>query len=276
MKQTKFAVAAACALAVAATSHGAMVVGVDVADSQITPNHSTGSSKAIPLYAFVKPDPPPFQFNAHYSQMPIKWTLDLPDDLEGTNYQVTSASVTVYQQAGEAFWNPADGQIKLFKTAFSGGSGETSGTWTEAEGYYGPGAATPTPLQDPYLSELGTGNHAEDNLSATPWAVGQVDSSYNGSSNPTDAVPIRFVFDTNNPEIRQYLKDGLNTGYIMFTMASTFAASMPGSGGSTPVDYPKIVTKEGLSDASLGASRKAPTLTIDVSGPAAASNWQLY
>lgn len=276
MKSLSFALVAVAAVALATPAGAATVVGVDVADSQITPNHSTGTSKAIPLYAFIKDESTVFTFNSHYSQMPIKWTLDVPTELEGTNYVITSASVTLYQQANEGFWDPTAGDLKLFKTAFSGDTGETAASWTEAKGYYGPGAASATPLQDPYLSELGTGDRAEDDLTATAWAVGEVDSSYDGSTIPTEAVPIRFYFDVNDSEIRQYLHDGLDAGFIMFTVASTHAASQPGSGGGDPVDYPRIVTKEGVGDPAYGTIQKAPTLTIEISGQASARDWNLY
>lgn len=266
-------IVAAFALACAPVS-AEVVTGVLVSDSQVTPNHSTGTRPSVPLYAMVKDETTVFHFNQHYSQMPIKWTLELPEGMENSNYEITSASVLAYLSAASPLFNPNSGELKMFGTGFSGESAYTLANWTEASGYHGPTAASATPLQDPYLIELGTGTRAEDNLEATPWAVGVIDpADFDGTAELTEAVPVRFHFDVNNAQVRDYLKAGLDNGLIMFTVASTYPAGQPG--GASP-GYPALVTKEGVGNSEHGTVQQAALLTIDVSQQASASNWSLY
>lgn len=281
MKTHLLALASALVLSQAAAQAPAqptVVSGTIVADSQITPNSSSGVKETIPVYAYYRDEnsPNPFTFNFHYSQMPVKWTLELPDELEGAGYSITSATVIAYQAPVTAVWQPEDFQIKLFKTGFESSRPENVANWTEANGYYGPGAATTTPLQNPYLSELGTGAHAENVSTATAWSLGIVGPGYDGTSSPTDAVPVTFPLDVNNAEIEAYLREGLNNGAIMFTIVSSFPGIMPGGGGGTPTDYPKFISREGALKDSLGASRSATRLLIEVTPESSVADWEIY
>lgn len=280
MKTHLLALASALVLSQAAAqapTTSALVNGTLVADSQITPNHSTGSRETIPVYAYYRDesDPNAFMFNLHYSQMPVKWTLELPD-LGGASYTITSATVIAYQAPVAAVWQPADFQIKLFKTGFDPSFPVNVANWTESNGYVGPGAATATPPQNPYLSELGTGNRAENNATAIAWSVGTVGAGYDGTSAPTDAVPVTFPLDVNNVEIEAYLREGLDNGAIMFTIVSTFPGLMPGGGGGTPTDYPKLISKEGAGNSAMGENRSATRLIIEVTPASSVADWEIY
>lgn len=272
-----FACVMLAALALATPSaNAAEITGEILADSQITPNSSKGAEPAIPLYAMVKAPGAPFKFNQHYSQMPVKWAVELPAEYEDTNYQITEAQVVVYLSKKQpTLWDPSTGQLKLFGTGFSGDSSYTLENWTEGSTYYGPGAATELPLQDPYLIELGTGNRAEDNLEATPWAAGDIGPGYDGTALPAEAIPVTFTLPVNNAQVRDYLKDGLDRGYIMFTIAATYPTLQP-QPGQPAIGYPYIVAREGVGNTEHGTIQQAPALTIEVAPQASASNWHLY
>ncbi len=272
-----FACAVLAALAIASTpANAAEVTGEILADSQITPNSSKTREPSIPLYAMVKGPGAPYQFNQHYSQMPVKWSVELPNEFEGTNYQITDAQVVVYLSKKQpTLWTPSSGEIKLFGTGFSGESSYTLENWSEDSGYFGPGAASALPLQDPYLIELGTGNRAEDNLQATPWATGDIGPGYDGTAAPADAIPVTFNLPVNNPQVRDYLKDSLDRGLIMFTIAATYVAGQPGP-GAPATGYPYLVAREGVGNNEHGTIQQAPAITIEVAAPASVSNWHLY
>ncbi len=249
------------------------VNGVLTGDANLTPNHSTGTGKTIPVYAFYKDETSPYMFNRHYSSMHMKWTVALPPELENTPYAITSARIVLWQAANADAWNPASGQLKMFATGITGQNGFTEATWTETQGYVGPGVVSATPLQDPYLIELGTGNRAEDNLAATPYSVGTFDPSYDGSASPAEAFPITFNLDVSNSDVRQQLRDDLESGIAMWSLVGTFPAAQP---GGPPATYPRLVTKEGVSEPANGTLQQAPALIMEISTHSAASNWDLY
>lgn len=265
MKSSIFAAIIAGAVALAASSaSAATVVGVDVGDQYLSP-HSGNKAGAAVVPVFCYPDEN-FPFNYHYSSMPTKWTLDLPTELEGKTLKVTSATITVWNSKLNGGWDPSAHQIQLYNAGVTGANGFTRDTWTESDAHYNQAGN----VQDPYLVELGTGLHAEDNPNATPWAVGVVDASYTGQASPTEAFPITFTLDVNNVEIQAQLKTDLANGYSMFALASNFPAAQ--SGGV----YPGLVTKEGVTDAQNGTLQQAPVLTIEVIEAAGVGDWNLY
>lgn len=268
---------AAAVLAASTASAQTTVVGDLTDDRYMNPNPpvstSDGTRTLAPIFAFPKDEETTFQFNQHYSMLYMKWDLELPAELEGQELALSSATVTVWQRAGRGEWDPNEYEIKLFAVEFTGESGVTAETWTEATPYFGPTSSSPTPLMDPFFRELGTGLRAEDNLEATPWALGVVDPSFDGSEVPTEAFPITFTLDVSNPEIRDWILDDFDRGFAFWVIASTFPASQPGTGASA--DYPRLVTKEGVSNPDFGTLQQAPRLEVVVSPAASVGDWML-
>jgi len=266
-----------CALVISTASLQAEVTtitGTLVGDAKIDPNSSTGTGGSVPLFAFYKSDPPEFAFNSHYSTMIIKWNLTVPPALVGQPLKVKSAKVVTWNQKdAAATWVPGQFDLKMYATGITGDNGFTTATWTETQGYVGPGAVKPLPPQDPYLVELGTGLRAEDNLNATAWSYGEVSPVYNGTVPPAEAFPITFNLDVNNPEIQSRLKTNLADGIAMWSIVSTYPAAFGGPGSS----YPRLVAKEGVGNTTYGTLQQAPALILEVE-PVQSSvrDWVMY
>jgi len=259
-----FVVASSVIAAALAVNHNsasaAQIVGVDVGDAYCAPHGANGTGINVPLFV----DPTHF-FNYYYSTMPVKWTLQLPPELQGKPLKVTAATITIWASKASSGWDPTK-KFQVFNSGVSGNHGFTRDNWTESNIWYTPGSAEE---QDPFLLDL-SGNHAEDNEHATPFAEGVVDPSYTGGT-MTDAVKVTFSLDVNTSTIQQRLLDDLAAGYSMFAIAGNFPTTQ---GGGDP--YPRVVTKEGVSDASNGTSQKAPALVIEVQDNSSVADWNVY
>jgi hypothetical protein len=265
MKFYGFSLCLAAAVALSAsTASAALIVGTDVGDQYLSPHSSNkGGAETVPVFCY--PDTA-FPFNYHYSSMPVKFSLTIPEELQGQTIQITSASITLWNSKTAGGWDPAAYQVQLYNAGVTGDHGFTRATWTEANFWYD----TAGVQQDPFMVELGTGSHAEDNPNATPWAVAQIDPSYAGEATPADAFKITFTLDLTKPEIYNRLLADLSAGYSMFVVAANYPAEQTGG------VYPKIVTKEGVSNANNGTLQKAPVLTLEVQGSSAVGEWTLY
>lgn len=260
----KALVISALSISIHAVASAEVITGIDISDSYLNLHAADkAGASVVPLVVFPGTSYP---FNYYYSTMPVKWSLDLPASLQGKSLDITSATVSVWCSKENGGWNPSI-PIELFQAGVTGANGFTTATWTESNFWF----SAAGDQQDPYLIELGTGAHAEDNPNATPWAVATVDAAYNSSATLTDAVKITFQLDLTNPIIKNQLLTDISNGFAMYVVAGKFPANGPGGGV-----YPKIVTKEGVASSGNGTSQRAPSLTMEVLEASAVSDWNLY
>lgn len=263
---------AACALFAANTHAQTPIVG-DLTDDRYTYWIVTdgGERELAPLFAFENEEPPAPQFFFTYfdSNLTAKWDVELPPGVGTGTYSVVSATVEVYLRPDDT-WDPAQGEILLFAAGFTGDNGFTEETWTENTAYFGPTAFAPG-LLDPYPVELGTGDRAEDNPDATPWAVADLDFGSSG-----DAIRATFDLDIADPAIQSKLIADLEQGFSTWILVSNYLAEQPGGTRREGTPYPNVYTKEAIGSSGTPSNAEAPALTIVIDSATSVGNWHLY
>jgi hypothetical protein len=117
--------------------------------------------------------------------------------------------------------------------------------------------------------DLADMSHAEDSLTALPWAVG-APIGYNPPAQ-TIPFPVRFVIDVTQPAIQSYLQEALSKGRVFWIVATPIDA--PVMGGS-PSSSPVIVMKEGVAS---NPGSEAPRLEIELGQQGSSvEKWTLY
>ncbi|MCB9770116.1 MAG: hypothetical protein H6752_18095 [Candidatus Omnitrophica bacterium] len=163
-------------------------------------------------------------------------------------YKPVRATITVWEAAGAAWVPSVTETIQLFAVGY--GPTYTEATWNEFSAVRANGAGPPT-QRDPYPMTL-SGERAENEIGAQPWAV--------GVPAPATAVarPIEFELDLFNPIVREYVQEGLNKGSLTFAVSSTL---IPSSSVAAPGTLPRIIFKEGVP---IHPGSQAPKLTIEL------------
>jgi hypothetical protein len=187
-------------------------------------------------------------FNKRDGVAILKWSTTnlIPGGNEPSSYSIKSCTVTVYNVAS-ATWTlsglNSDGvqkRLELFGVGFTNIDPET---WIESTPYVGGNVGGPVPAaeRDPYPMDLTTLGHAEDSLTALPWAEGTLV----GYNPPNQSTPFKIIFkvDVNQPTIRTYLQQALQKGRVYWIVSTPIDA--PVMGGS-PSSSPVIVMKEGV------------------------------
>lgn len=101
-------------------------------------------------------------------------------------------------------------------------------------------------------------NNVSEDFDSLPWAVGQIDGLSPGDEVPVDSV-VRFQPDLSQPGVSQYIREGLNQGFIWFTLSSLHPAIQQGG------EFVAYYTKDDPVHQLFGDS--APTLSVTYSLP---------
>ncbi|MCC5875392.1 MAG: hypothetical protein JJU11_04135 [Candidatus Sumerlaeia bacterium] len=232
-----------------------------------------GSRQVAAVFAFENEPEPATQFALDYyaGMLLAKWTIELPSELEGASLEVTSATITVYSEK-EADWDPTQGEPHLYAVGFL--HGDTIADWDEDTPYEGPGNFTPGD-RNPFVRDLITNDNVQRDPSGTPWSVGLIDPSYEGTvATSPEPFSITFTLDVSDPTIQAELLDHIAGGESMWAVVSTYMASFSGAPG--PQTYPRVLTKEGAAEPSVGLPFMAPSLEIEVVETTSVSDWHMY
>lgn len=215
-------------------------------------------------------------FNKRDGVAILKWdtSASIPSGNAPSSYHITSCTVSVHNVTS-ATWElsglNSDGvqkRLELFGVGFTDIDPEA---WVESTAYVGGNVGGPVPAEprDPYPIDPANQGHAEDSLTAMPWALGAPVGYH--PAGQTTPFPIQFVVDTGQPSVQSYLQDGLSKGRVYWIVSTTIDA--PVMGGS-PSSSPVIVMKEGT--ASTPGS-EAPKLEIELEQQGSSvEKWTLY
>lgn len=275
-KSMKTAGVVSClSFAMISTGMGQTLLDVTLTDDQYNYGSVSdgGSRELAAIFAFENEPEPATQFALDYyaGMLLAKWSIDLPTELVGASLEVTSATLTVYTER-EVEWDPNNGEPHLYAVGFLGG--DTMADWDEDTPYEGPGNFTPGD-RNPFVRDLITDDNVQRDPNGTPWAVGVIDPSYEGTvASSPEPFSITFTLDVSNPTIQAELLDHIAGGETMWAVVSTYLASF--SGGPGPQTYPRVLTKEGAANPSVGESFMAPTLQIEVVETTSVNDWLLY
>lgn len=112
------------------------------------------------------------------------------------------------------------------------------------------------------FDENGTPRDVTDNVTEAfesfPWAVGQIEGLVPGDPVPVDSV-VRFTPDLTQPGVAAYLREGLNQGFIWFTLSSLHPAIQQGG------EFVSYYTRDNPVHQLFGDA--APTLAVSCTLP---------
>jgi len=250
-------------------------------------NGMPGSRQNGSTFLSLQPD---FQFNLRDGMNIYKFGLQFPEELEGKDYEIVGAKMTVWNIKDSAFELGTVNelgypeQVELFAVGFGPDYNETD--WSGTEAFIGGTPFEKLP-RDPFPRDLRTDEHVEENVvpydpveapgGYTPWAVG-VPIGYTPGE-MTDAFPIVFELDTTNPTIQEKLREdvagAMSTWYISSTYDLTFGGTPP------PASIvPDLIMSEGVSNPNFGTSQEAPKLELILREvlppPAATDTWSIW
>jgi len=215
-------------------------------------------------------------FNKRDGVAILKWdtSASVTPGEASSDYHISGCTVTVHNVAS-ATWELSglntDGvqkRLELFGVGFTSIDPET---WVESTPFVGGNVGGPVPAQprDPFPIDLATQGHAEDLITAIPWALG-TPLGYNPATQSTP-FPIQFAIDVTQPAIQSYLQEALSKGRVYWIVATTIDA--PVMGGS-PSSSPVLVMKEGTG--SIPGS-ESPKLEIQLGQQGSSvEKWTLY
>lgn len=215
-------------------------------------------------------------FNKRDGYALIKWNTSglIPSGNAPESYLIESCTVTVYNVAS-ATWtldglnsNGVQKRLELFGVGFTSINPET---WVESTAYVGGNVGGPVPAaeRDPYPLDLTTQGHAEDSMTALPWALG----TPIGYTPPSQAAPFPIVFqvDVDQPTIRAYIQQSLSLGRLFWIVSTPIDA--PVMGGS-PSSSPVLIMKEGIGS---HPGSEAPRLVIELGQQGSSvEKWNFY
>ncbi len=187
------------------------------------------------------------------------------------NYDFTGAQLVLYHPAGTYTWDTRSGvnaygdphQIQVFGVGVdeSAQSSFTKTTWTEASPIYAKTPFNLTQVRTPHplnIDDSATTQNMTDQTGVTPWGLGAPvygsaanAGEYEPGANTLNPFPVTFTINTGNTRVKNYIREGLNTGKLDWIVCALFEGSQ--SGGDF---YPRFLTSEGA-----GAGQ-APTLTL--------------
>jgi hypothetical protein len=209
-------------------------------------------------------------FNTRDGQNLYKFGVALPSELEGKQFEVVGANMTVWSSKS-AGWQVGSlnqlghiEQIEAFPARFGPTYDEAS--WMGTEPFIG-GTLAGLADRDPYPADLRTGERVEQNVTPydpdtapdgyTPWGVG-VPIGYTPDA-MTDAFPIVVDLDTTHPTIQQELQEQFGRGTSSWFLSSTYDLQFGGNPPATSI-IPDLVMSEGVGNATFGTSQEAPQM----------------
>jgi hypothetical protein len=206
-------------------------------------NFSPGLSTDRSIFAASTPP-----FDKRDALALVRWDTStlIPPSAGPENYLPTRVTVRVWEPAGANWPMSATQVVQLFAVGY--GPTYTEAAWSEDSAVVANGLGPPV-QRDPYPLTLG-GARAENNILAQPWAVGVPEPS------TATARAIEFELDVLDPPVLQYLREGLDRGFLTFAVSSTV---IPDSSMAVPGTLPRVIFKEGTI---LYPGSSAPELSV--------------
>lgn len=208
-------------------------------------------------------------------------TAGIPAGLGPENYDISNFLVTITVSQGGFRYDPSQDDwrtyseeglpdedpgrpLELHGTGFR--NGFTAATFQENSPF-----EQGTPLRNNAFAidfdengvERDLTNNVEEEFNPFPWAIGQIDGISPGALVPVDSV-VNFRPDFNQPGVANYLREGLNQGFIWFTITSMHPALRQGG------EFVAFYTKESIDhilDVEDGYRGLAPTLDLTCTIP---------
>jgi hypothetical protein len=202
----------------------------------------------------------------------------IPAGLGAANYTLTAISLTAtigqdnlfrYDPTQDAWFTygatvfPDEDlgrPMELHGTGFR--NGFTASTFQETSAYSG-GSPSQRNAYALGFDETGTPrdvtNNVTDAFDSRPWAVGKIDGLASGELVAVDTV-VHFTPDLTQPGVAAYLREGLNQGFIWFTLSSLHPALQQGG------EFVSFYTKDHPVHQLFGDA--APSLAVTCSLPA--------
>lgn len=225
--------------------------------------------------AYCYPPIPAFGLNdnSRGGRINLKFSVELPSGItSATQYEVKSASVVVWHTTDTAnlAWDPVTSPLELHALGFN--SEFTEAAWFGSADWWTSYSAPKFSRTNPYGRDFTT--DAPMAVTTTAWATGiHPDYPFAQDAEPSP-FPITFNLNVTDPKIQQELKDDLASGFSSWTISNNILVQ--GQGGN--ISYPKVYLRGGAPGAFTypAAPIAIPTLKIEVEGPAAASDWELF
>ena len=238
-------------------------------------NPSPGSRTTASVFGTAGYDKFPFDDRDALFLIGFDTGAQVPAGEAPERYRVVSAVVTASIAVGGAFrydptydsyrthLDPMDPEfladttpgrpIELFGAAFR--NGFTAATFLENSPH---GAAFGLGVRNSYATDYAgpsgerardIGNNVKDRFEPTPFAIGQTSDAAPGALVPSDAL-FTFTLDVGNPNVRDFLRDGLSGGRLRFQISSLLFPAFNGPGVALDdprgavIDYPVFYCKE--------------------------------
>jgi hypothetical protein len=216
---------------------------------------------------------PTFGFNKRDAEVVAQWQTALPDTVQGTSYTVTSARIEVWSLPN-APWDPAVTRLELYAAGFGPEYRErsmdpTTGTvWVETSPFVGGGPAVSSHrARDPFPRDFVTDNHAEDDLAATPWAMG-THPDYASTGQTSGTFKVTFDLPVGNGRVQQELQEDLAKGVSSWVISTNYVST-----GQNDAAYPSIYLR---GTAAPPAPAGVPVMVIEVEPHAGVADWVVY
>jgi hypothetical protein len=216
---------------------------------------------------------PGFGFNYRDGEAVIQFAPQLPQEYSGTSFTVSAARLEVWN-VGNAQWDPTTTTLDLFAAGFSPAykelaSDASAGTvWTETSPYIGGGAAPLAVARDPFPRDKADNSHAEENPSATPWALAS-HPDYTSATQTTAPFKCTFDLPVNDAAVQQELREDLLRGVSTWVLSTNYLAS-----GQGDTAYPAIYLHGA---AAPPAPAAIPVLHLEIApANAAVADWSMY
>ncbi len=263
-------------------------------------NSSRGNRTSVPIFA-APLGPGPQSFNYHDSVMiaffgPDASTPEYTSGLPAADYDFSAVTVTFNHSAASAVtegvytWelgvtngSSFNGvELPLYLNIHGVGADSVDlTTFSETSAYTGlAGAPTGIPRQ-PYplnISDLPTTPSVSEVHAPTSWGTVSVSSDYTPGVANANTFPIEFELTVSNERVKQYIREGLSSGRLLFTIISNAPASQFGETNT----YPRLEANTLAGKPSAGnpaaANPGAATITFtDFTTPTTSvESWSMY
>ena len=241
-------------------------------------NPTPGSRATASTYSFL----PSTGVDDRFGQFVIKFdtvAAGIPAGLGAENYEIHRLRLTAIYASNDSLpydstedplaslgpaatvADPDAGRpLELHGTAFRGGF--TAATFQETSPYGSRNAFASS--FDAAGGARDVSNNVTLGYESVPWAIGEITTSAGDTLEPGGIIPVyaRVSFEINTAilGVGDYVRQGLNQGFLWFTLSSFHPVSGPGSGG-----FPAYFTKEHPEQAIY--HDVAPTLETEYSLP---------
>lgn len=223
--------------------------------------------------------PPGGSFPFHYRSAAsiFEFDLGLPAGIDENNYIVTEATITMWV-APEQEWDSST-EFELFALGYNpqGFTDPLEDDFYTRATFdiefsptiaYSPPGSSPV-VRDPFMRNLADDSNADEQVTgATPWALGDYNTSEVSPSN-TEPLLVTFTLDVSDPKIQAKIQEDIDLGQARWYVTST--AEVSGMGAAFPAIYHSSTT-------TIPSPAEPPVLSISAANdaPTSVSNWQLF